>query len=145
MANKAKGEDFKVYIGAVGAGTLLAHVTSTGFTSSRTTVDVTDKDSSGKTELLGGSGILTKTLSVQGIYSDSATRTTLQTNHDAGTLDTYYIEFPLMDSATNSVEGTKEFSAIVTELDATGEVSGEMTFSATFEVSGAVTTVAEAV
>jgi|ETNvirnome_2_300_1030623.scaffolds.fasta_scaffold00088_35 predicted secreted protein len=142
MANKANGDDFKVYIGSVGSGTLLAHVTSVGLSSSRDIVDVTDKDSNQKRELLGGGGKLTKTLSVQGFYSDSASRTTLETNHDAGTKDDYYLVYPLMDSG-NSTAKTKAFEAVISQLEAGGEVAGEMTFSATFEASGAVTTVAE--
>lgn len=139
---KAKGEDFKIYTGSPGSGTLVAFATSTGFSSSRTVVDITNKDSSNKRELLAGSGISSKTVTLEGIYSDDASRGTLQTNHDAGTLDSYYLEYPIMNSS-NSTAGTDAFSAIISQLDATGEVSGEMTFSATFEISGDVTTVAE--
>jgi len=146
MGNLAKGKAFKIYIGAVGSGTLVAMVKSVGFTSSSSPSDVTTKDAPDDSTFLAGSSPVTRSLSVQGLYSDDTARTTLQTNHDAVTVDAYYLEFPIMDTATNSTAGTKAFSAIITALDAdSGEVSGEMTFSATFQISGAITTVAEAV
>lgn len=143
MANKGNGTNFLLYIGATpGSGTLVAHATTNSINLSSSVVDVTDKSSSSNREILASAGIKSGTISISGFYSDDAALATIRTNHDAQTVDDYYMEYPIMNSG-NTTNASDAFKAKITELSPTGEHGGEMTFSATLESSGAITFTAE--
>lgn len=143
MANKGNGKDFKLYIGAVGSGTLIAHGTDLTWNRTRSTVDVTDKDSSGNKELLSSGGIFEGSVTMTGIMNDDSSLDTLDTSQKSGATATYYVKYPIFNSA-NSSPRTDEFSAILTEFTDNGVVAGEATYSLTFEISGSITRTAEA-
>ena len=136
------GKDFLLYIGSVGAGVLVAKATSNNIDSTVSFTTITNKGSGGHREILPSSGIESNTISIQGIYSDDAGLATLEANKKNKTNDDYYMQYPLLDSG-NSTKRTDSFSARVTNLSTPSEHEGEMTFSATLEVSEAITTVAE--
>ncbi|MBN88081.1 hypothetical protein CMO95_00600 [Candidatus Woesearchaeota archaeon] len=135
-----QGKDFKLYSGSVGgSGTLIAKGTTLGFSSTNTPIDITNKDSGGNREMLAG-GTTTKSVSLSGIFVGDASQELLETKHNAKSLDDYYIEYPLEGSHSNN--RTDAFSGYVSDFELTGEVEGSLTFSATLQVSGAVTSTA---
>ena len=135
-----QGKDFKLYSGSTGgSGTLIAKGTTLGFSSSNSQIDITNKDSGGNREMLAG-GTTTKSVSFSGIFVGDASQELLETQHNAKSLDDYYLEYPLEGSHTN--KRTDAFSGYVSDFELTGEVEGVLTFSATLQVSGAVTSTA---
>ena len=94
-------------------------------------VDVTNKDSSGARTILAQGGVNSITVAGSGVFTDSASETTLKGKFNVSALTNY--QFLIPDFGTF----TGEF--MLTTLEYAGEYNGEVTYSFTFESSGAIT------
>ena len=127
------GTNLGVYIG----GTLIAAATDCSLSLNMETIDITTKDSAGYRELLGG--LKSGSISCSGLidYLDASNKdiTDLWTaweNRDSLTL-----KFAKANEAT----GELSFSAsgFITSLEQSGGTEDTATYSATFELTGAIT------
>lgn len=93
-------------------------------------VDVTNKMSGGWREILPGAGLRKISLSGSGIFTDSASETSLQAKALTSSVDNYQIVF----------ESGAKFSGAfqVTSLEYAGDYNGERTYSIALESSGVV-------
>jgi len=93
-------------------------------------VDVTNKTSGGWREILSGAGLRKISLSGSGIFTDSASETSLQAKALASSVDNYEVVF----------ESGAKFSGAfqVTSLEFAGDYNGERTYSIALESSGVV-------
>ena len=93
-------------------------------------VDVTNKMSGGWREILPGAGLRKISLSGSGIFTDSASETSLQAKALTSSVDNYEIVF----------ESGAKFSGAfqVTSLEYAGDYNGERTYSIALESSGVV-------
>ena len=96
-------------------------------------VDVTNKSSAGtsKRELLAGAGVQSVSVSGSGVFTDHTTEATVKTAALADTIDNYKFTVPDFGAFTGAFQ--------VTSLEYAGEYNGEVTYSMSFESSGAVT------
>lgn len=139
-----EGLKFLLYEGTVGSGTLVATCTELSVSQSKEAIDVTSKDSNNNRELLSGGGTKSMNVSFSGIYDHStAIIKTIEGYFDAGTLNDFYLEYPL-ETSTNTTYKTQASTFFISSYENTGVVNGAMTFSMTLESSGAVTTTEEA-
>lgn len=113
------------------AFTTIGGLRSSTITKNDETVDITNKDSSGVRELLGGAGINSVTISGSGVFTDSAAEVSLRAELGASTFNNYQFVIPGL--------GTYEGAFMLASLEYAGEYNGETTYSCTFESSGAVT------
>lgn len=111
--------------------TTVAAQRTTSLTINGETVDVTDKDSTGWRELLGGAGIRSMTISASGVFKDVTSQILLETRCMAGTISNYQIVY----DGTRKYEGPFQ----VTSVEYAGEYNGEHTYSMTLESAGVVT------
>lgn len=93
-------------------------------------VDITNKDSGGWRELLGGAGVRRVAVSGAGVFTDSAAEAILRGKALAGMLANYEILFENGDR----LEG----SFLVTTLDYSGDHNGERTYTLALESSGVI-------
>jgi TP901-1 family phage major tail protein len=93
-------------------------------------VDVTNSDSAGKRELLAEGGVQSMSISGSGVFLDDAGHTLLNTNANAATINNYEFVIPGLGSYKGAFQ--------VTSYESGGEHNGEVTFSASFESSGAI-------
>ncbi len=129
-----KGRDVLVKVDSDGAGTFLTvgGGRSKSISLNSETVDVTDSDSTNQwRELLANAGIRTATITLSGIFKDSASEEDVRGYFFSGAIEDY--QFIIPDFGT--VEGAFQ----VTALDYAGEHNGEATYSMTFESGGALT------
>jgi TP901-1 family phage major tail protein len=127
------GTELGVYIG----GTLIAAATDCSLSLNMETIDITTKDSAGFRELLGG--VKSGSMSVSGLidYNDAS-------NDDVSDLFTALdnrTALTLKFAKANPVVGA-DFS-FITSLEQSGGTEDTATYSATFELSGAITQTAE--
>lgn len=94
-------------------------------------VDVTDKDSDGKRELLAAAGIQSMTVSGAGVFKDSASETSLRTAAQNQTINNYEITFADGDKYSGAFQ--------VSSLSYDGEYNGARMYSLTLESSGTIT------
>ena len=127
------GTELGVYMDS----TLIAAATDCSLSLNVETIDITTKDSAGFRELLGG--VRSGSISVSGLvdYLDASNKdvTDLWTAWEARTAVT--VKF----AKANEVTGELSFSAsaIITSLEQSGGAEDTATYSATFELTGAIT------
>ena len=109
----------------------IAGLRSTSLTVNNESVDVTNKDSSGKRTLLEAAGVQTISVSGSGVFTDGASETTIKTNALADTQNNYQFLVPDFGTFTGAFQ--------VTSLEYAGEFNGEVTYSMSFESGGAIT------
>mgnify|MGYP001425253873 CR=1 FL=1 len=127
------GTELGVYIG----GTLIAAAQDVSLSLNMETIDITTKDSSGYRELLAG--MKSGSMSVSGLidYLDASNKdiTDLWTAWE--NRDTLTLKF----SKATETAGELSFSAsgFITSLEQSGGTEDTATYSATFELTGAIT------
>ena len=127
------GTELGVYMDS----TLIAAATDCSLSLNVETIDITTKDSAGFRELLGG--VRSGSISVSGLvdYLDASNKdvTDLWTAWEARTAVT--VKF----AKANETAGELSFSAsaIITSLEQSGGTEDTATYSATFELTGAIT------
>lgn len=129
-----KGREVLVKVDTDGLGTFvtIGGGRSKAISFNSETVDVTDSDSVNQwRELLAGAGIRSATITLSGIFKDSATEEDVRGYFFAHSIDDY--QFIMPDFGT--VEGLFQCTA----LDYAGEYNGEATYSMTFESGGELT------
>jgi TP901-1 family phage major tail protein len=113
------------------AFTTIGGMRSTSLTMNDEMVDVTNKDSSRARTLLAQAGVNSITVSGSGVFTDSASETTLKAKFDVSALTNYQFLVPDFGTFTGAFQ--------LTTLEYGGEYNGEVTYSFTFESSGAIT------
>tara|TARA_R100000544_G_C2206877_1_gene49794 strand:+ start:149 stop:562 length:414 start_codon:yes stop_codon:yes gene_type:complete len=94
-------------------------------------VDVTNKDSAGARTILAQGGVNSITIAGSGVFTDSASETTLKGKFNVSALTNYQFLVPNFGTFTGTF--------MLTTLEYAGEYNGEVTYSFTFESSGAIT------
>ena len=94
------------------------------------TVVVTNKDSGGWRQLLGGAGVRSVSVSGAGVFTGSAAEARIKASALAGVLDDYRLSFESGDSMTGRF--------LVTRLDYAGDFNGERSYTLSLESSGQV-------
>ena len=93
-------------------------------------VDVTNKDSSGARTILAQGGVNSITVAGSGVFTDAPSETTLKAKFNVSALTNYQFLVPDFGTFTGSF--------MLTTLEYAGEYNGEVTYSFTFESSGAI-------
>lgn len=121
------------------AGTALPDQTEGSISISMETRDITTKDSTGYRELLGG--LKSGSISVSGLVDDDAqggAGGTLFTTLDARTAVALVFGF---DDSSDDYNYT--CNGLCTSLEVSGSTEDNVTYSATFEITGAITQVVQ--
>ena len=126
-----KGLDVLMKIDISGTKTTIGGLRSTSITLNDESVDITNKDSLGTRTLLAGAGVNSLSVSGSGVFTDSASEATLQGDMNQAALTNYQFLIPDFGSYTGQFQ--------LTSLEYAGEYNGEVTYSFTFESSGAIT------
>lgn len=114
------------------AFTTVGGLRSTSISLNEEAVDVTNKDSSNKyRELLAQAGVVTVSVSGSGVFTDSASETSLKSSFNKSTFDNYQFLVPDFGTFTGAF--------MVASLEYAGEYNGEVTYSVTFESAGDIT------
>jgi len=114
------------------AFTTVGGLRSTSISLNEEAVDVTNKDSSNKyRELLAQAGVVTVSVSGSGVFTDSASETSLKSSFNKATFDNYQFLVPDFGTFTGAF--------MVASLEYAGEYNGEVTYSVTFESAGDIT------
>ena len=111
--------------------TTIGGLRSTSLTINNESVDVTNKDSSNNRTMLAAAGVQSISVSGSGVFTDAASETTIKTNVLADTIDNYQFLVPDFGTFTGGFQ--------VTSVEYAGEFNGEVTYSMSFESSGAIT------
>lgn len=111
--------------------TVVGGMRTTGLTINNEMVDITDKDSGGKRELLAAAGIQSVSISAAGVFKDAASEATVRGNAQDDSIDNYKVLFGSGDDYTGAFQ--------ITSLEYTGEHNGARQYTMTLESSGAVT------
>ena len=93
-------------------------------------VDVTNKDSSGARTILAQGGVNSITIAGSGVFTDSASETTLKGKFNVSALTNYQFLVPDFGTFTGAF--------MLTSLEYAGEYNGEVTYSFTFESAAAI-------
>lgn len=129
-----KGSALLMKIGNGGspeAFTTIGGMRSTSLSMNDEMVDITNKDSSRARTLLAQGGTNSMTVAGSGVFTDSASEATLKGKFDVSALTNYQFLVPDFGTFTGSFQ--------LTTLEYAGEFNGEVTYSFTFESSGAIT------
>lgn len=94
-------------------------------------VEITNKDSAQKRELLEAAGTRARQFQIAGVYIDGTIHDTIQGYADADTINNFSMIFANGDI----IEGPFQ----ITEYERAGEYNGEETFSMTLESASAIT------
>ena len=113
------------------AFTTIGGMRSTSLTMNDEMVDVTNKDSSNARTILAQGGVNSISVSGSGVFTDSASETTLKGKFNVSALTNYQFLVPDFGTFTGAF--------MLTTLEYGGEYNGEVTYSFTFESSGAIT------
>ena len=113
------------------AFTTIGGMRSTSISLNDEMVDITNKDSSRARTLLAQGGVNSMTVSGSGVFTDSASETTLRGKFDSATLSNYQFLVPDF--------GTYTGSFMLTTLEYSGEYNDSVQYSFTFESAGAIT------
>lgn len=111
--------------------TTIGGMRSTSISMNDEMVDITNKDSSRARTLLAQGGVNSMTISGSGVFTDSASETTLEGKFDNATIDNYQFLVPDF--------GTYTGAFMLTTLEYSGEYNDSVQYSFTFESSGAIT------
>ena len=93
-------------------------------------VDVTNKDSVGARTILAQGGVNSITIAGSGVFTDSASETTLKGKFNVSALTNYQFLVPDFGTFTGAF--------MLTSLEYAGEYNGEVTYSFTFESAAAI-------
>ena len=120
----------------VGSGSPVTYATiggmrSTSIAINDETVDVTNKDSGINRVLLANGGITSMAVSGSGVFTDTASEALVQAAMGAGAFSAYQFLIPDFGTYTGSFQ--------LVSLEYAGEYNGEVTYSFSFESSGAIT------
>ena len=129
-----KGSALLMRIGNAGspeAFTTIGGMRSTSMTLNDEMVDVTNKDSGRARTLLAQGGVNSMTVSGSGVFTDSASETTLRGKFDVAALSNYQFLVPDLITVTGAFQ--------LTSLEYAGEYNGEATYSFSFESAGDLT------
>lgn len=94
-------------------------------------VDITDKDSAGRRELLADAGVQSFSVTANGVFKDTASETTIRENAQNQTIDNYEIVFESGEKYSGAFQ-------IIT-YETTGDHNNARQFSLTLESSGVIT------
>jgi len=111
--------------------TTIGGMRSTSISMNDEMVDVTNKDSARARTLLAQGGVNSTTVSGSGVFTDSASEATLKGKFDVSALTNYQFLVPDFGTFTGKFQ--------LTTLEYAGEFNGEVTYSFSFESSGAIT------
>lgn len=111
--------------------TTIGGMRSTSIAMNDEIVDVTNKDSGRQRAILAQGGVVSMTVSGSGVFTDTASETTLEGKFDQASLTNYQFLVPDF--------GTYTGKFMLTTLEYAGEFNGEVTYSFTFESSGTIT------
>ena len=111
--------------------TTIGGMRSTSIAMNDEIVDVTNKDSGRQRAILAQGGVVSMTVSGSGVFTDTASETTLEGKFDQASLTNYQFLVPDF--------GTYTCKFMLTTLEYAGEFNGEVTYSFTFESSGTIT------
>ena len=111
--------------------TTIGGMRSTSLTMNDEMVDVTNKDSTNARTILAQGGVNSISVSGSGVFTDSASETTLKGKFNVSALTNYQFLVPDFGTFTGAF--------MLTTLEYGGEYNGEVTYSFTFESSGAIT------
>ena len=111
--------------------TTIGGLRSTRLTINNESVDVTNKDSSNNRTMLAAAGVQSISVSGSGVFTDAASEATIKTNVLADSIDNYQFLVPDFGTFTGGFQ--------VTSVEYAGEFNGEVTYSMSFESSGAIT------
>ena len=132
-----KGKSLLLKIGADSSATpasdtytTIGGLRSTSISMNDEQVDITNKDSSNDRTLLAGAGVKSVSISGSGVFTDSASESTLRTAYGASDFHNFQIIIPDF--------GEYEGEFQVSSLEYAGEYNGEVTYSVTLESSGSV-------
>tara|TARA_R100000426_G_C4810918_1_gene106441 strand:- start:552 stop:965 length:414 start_codon:yes stop_codon:yes gene_type:complete len=129
-----KGADLLMKIGdgaSPEAFTTIGGMRSTSLTMNDEMVDITNKDSSGARTILAQGGTTSMTVTGSGVFTDTPSETTLRSKfNEAGTTNFQFL-VPNFGTFTGGFR--------LTTLEYGAEFNGEVTYSFTFESSGAIT------
>ena len=128
-----KGSAFLLKVGDGGSSpvfTTVAGLRTTQMSVNGEVVNITNKDSGGWRELLGGAGVRSVSVSAAGIFTGSAAETRVRNNAIGGLIDDYRLTF----EGGGQVQGR----FLITRLDYAGDHNGERTYTLSLESSGAV-------
>ena len=129
-----KGSALLMKIGNAGspeAFTTIGGMRSTSLAMNDEMVDVTNKDSARARTLLAQGGTNSMTVSGSGVFTDSASETTLYGKWHASGNGNYQFLVPDLITVTGAFQ--------LTTLEYAGEYNGEATYSFTFESAGDLT------
>lgn len=124
------GRNMLLKIGTGTAATTVAGLRPTSFTVNGETVDVTSKDSGGYRELLGSAGVVSVSMTANGIMAGGTQDLAFINRIVARSLDLYTMTF-----GTNTLAGSFQ----VTSYSATGDYNNAQTFDLGLESSGSLT------
>ena len=111
--------------------TTIGGLRSTEITLNEEIVDVTNKDSSGNRTLLLNGGIQSVSITGSGVFTDSASEASVRAEFAASAAQNYQFLVPDF--------GTYTGQFVLSSLSYAGEYNGEVTYSMTFESTGAIT------
>ena len=129
-----KGSALLMKIGNAGSPetfTTIGGMRSTSLSMNDEMVDITNKDSARARTLLAQGGTNSMTVAGSGVFTDSASEATLKGKFDVSALTNYQFLVPDFGTFTGAFQ--------LTTLEYAGEFNGEVTYSFTFESSGAIT------
>lgn len=126
-----KGSAFLLKLDDGGSGYVtVAGLKTTNLSINGDAVAITNKDSGGWRELLGGAGVRSVSVSASGIFTGSASEAQLKSLALAGDLAGYELSF----ESGERMQG----QFLVTRLDYAGDYNGERNYTVNLESSGAV-------
>ena len=115
---------------------------STSITLNDESVDITNKDSQGSRTMLAGGGVSSVSISASGVFTDASTEETVRAAFFAqqNTSDGSSAQTPAFKNFQFLIPdfGTLTGQFQITSLEYAGEFNGEVTYSFTFESSGAI-------
>tara|TARA_Y100000996_G_C22350865_1_gene572714 strand:- start:21 stop:434 length:414 start_codon:yes stop_codon:yes gene_type:complete len=113
------------------AFTTIGGMRSTSLSMNDEMVDITNKDTGRARTILAQGGTTSMTVTGSGVFTDSASETTLRSKFDESGLTNYQFLVPDFGTFTGNFR--------LTTLEYGGEFNGEVTYSFTFESSGSIT------
>jgi TP901-1 family phage major tail protein len=129
-----KGSELLMKIGdgaSPEAFTTIGGMRTTSLTMNDEMVDITNKDSGRARTLLAQGGVNSITVAGSGVFTDSASETTLKGKFDISAFTNYQFIVPDFGTFTGAF--------MLSTLEYGGEHNGEVTYSFTFESSGTIT------
>lgn len=111
--------------------TTIAGCRTTQMTFNNSPVDITTKDNAPWRTLLDNGGIRSATVSMEGVFTDSAVEESVRSDAMSNTIGTYNLVFPNADTLSGSF--------MISNYQRSGNYDGAETYSFTLESSGTLT------